>query len=661
MMRDSPTSACLRAALHYNREFGWKLFPARVEKKSSYLSQKHAAEHLPWGMTDDPEQLISNFSNPRWRDKCGVGLPTGLVNELFVIEADTPKGHKVDGIKNLRELEAHHRKLPTTLMAKSPSGSLHYYFKHPGGGIKVWQSASKLAGGVDVRGDGGMVVIPPSRRKDGEYIWLNDAAIAEAPNWLLKLVTVQLSVSRGIEQDDDPYAELAREQKRLDIGELLDEMNYPGNVHDTERDVSASLLSRGEGVDEVVDFLLQEVHDRIPEAARWNWATERSLIREHCTGWFKKHPELLENQGALPQWLKRKLNGHAPIDTPKSRLMQSSAEFVAGFVPPDYLIDGLLQRRYVYSFTGPTGSGKTAIVLLIAFHVACGLSLAGRHVEKGRVLFFAGENPDDVRTRWIKVCEEMGVEPASADVVFMPFTPKLSEAKIRKQIDDEAKGRGPFALLIVDTSAAYYSGDDENDNKKLGDHARLLRSFVTLPGGPTVIVTCHPTKTPDMENLLPRGGGAFLAEVDGNLVAIYNRAGKTAEVTTHGKFRGPEFTPFSFKLMSSTSVKLVDSKGRFIWTVTAHILTDEEIGDIEAHGLSDQNQVLHAMLEQPGYSFIELAEHLGWMTTTDGKPNKQRVYRIMQDLRKAKLVEPLRDGRYILTKKGEQEAAELKG
>jgi hypothetical protein len=74
-------------------------------------------------------------------------------------------------------------------------------------------------------------------------------------------------------------------------------------------------------------------------------------------------------------------------------------------------------------------------------------------------------------------------------------------------------------------------------------------------------VTCHPTKTPDMTNLLPRGGGAFLAEVDGNLVCVLARSSMVVEVTTHGKFRGPEFTPFTFKLKQGTSAKLVDRKG----------------------------------------------------------------------------------------------------
>jgi hypothetical protein len=344
----------------------------------------------------------------------------------------------------------------------------------------------------------------------------------------------------------------------------------------------------------------------------------------------------------------------------KTRLMQTSAQFVAGFKPPDYLIDGLLQRRYVYSLTGPTGSGKTAIALLFALHVALGRELGDMEVEKGRVLVFAGENPDDVRSRWIKVCEVFGEDPDMLDVVFMPFTLPISEAKIRKQIDAEAAEHGPFSLLIVDTSAAYYSGSDENDNVALGNHARMLRSFVDLPGGPTVLVTCHPTKAPDMGNLLPRGGGAFLAEVDGNLVCIKEKGSMVAEISTHGKFRGPEFAPFSFKLVSATSDKLKDTKGRSIWTVYAAPISNEEQENIERQGRSQQNDLLSAMLNDPGRSLIELAEYLLW-NTQKGQPNKLKAQRMMEKLAKDKLVEKRRDGHYVLTKKGEEEAKNVPG
>ena len=47
------------------------------------------------------------------------------------------------------------------------------------------------------------------------------------------------------------------------------------------------------------------------------------------------------------------------------QLVKSSAEFVRGFVPPDYAIDGLIQRRFLYSLTAPTGHGKTAVALLV--------------------------------------------------------------------------------------------------------------------------------------------------------------------------------------------------------------------------------------------------------------------------------------------------------
>jgi hypothetical protein len=370
------------------------------------------------------------------------------------------------------------------------------------------------------------------------------------------------------------------------------------------------------------------------------------------TPWIKSFAH-----GGVKYSLLREPPKEKPSDLKKS-LMQSSAEFVAGFIPPDYLIDGLLQRCYVYSFTGPTNSGKTAIALLIALCVALGLDLAGRAVEKGRVLFFAGENPDDVRSRWIKLCEAIHVDPASVDVVFMPHTVHLSDSKIRKQIDEAAEERGPFSLLVVDTSASYYSGDDENDNVQLGDHARMLRTFVDLPGGPTILVTCHPAKNPDMTNLIPRGGGAFLAEVDGNLVALKEKGAMVVEITTHGKWRGPEFSPFPFKLVTADSDKLVDSKGRKIYTVYAESISNEEQDDIEKQGRSNQDELLQTMLEHPGLSMNELAKKLGWKTV-DGRTNKRRVQIDIEALRKSKLVEHRRDGHYALTSKGEQEANKI--
>ena len=46
--------------------------------------------------------------------------------------------------------------------------------------------------------------------------------------------------------------------------------------------------------------------------------------------------------------------------------LHSAAQFTEGFVPPDYVWDGIIQRRRLYAMTGRTGSGKTSVALSIA-------------------------------------------------------------------------------------------------------------------------------------------------------------------------------------------------------------------------------------------------------------------------------------------------------
>ena len=49
----------------------------------------------------------------------------------------------------------------------------------------------------------------------------------------------------------------------------------------------------------------------------------------------------------------------APItDVPAGLTIKSSKQFVAGFVPPDYTVDGLLQEGFLYSLTGQTGEDR---------------------------------------------------------------------------------------------------------------------------------------------------------------------------------------------------------------------------------------------------------------------------------------------------------------
>jgi hypothetical protein len=317
--------------------------------------------------------------------------------------------------------------------------------------------------------------------------------------------------------------------------------------------------------------------------------------------------------------------------------VQSSAEFTRNYVPPDYLIDGLLQRRYVYSLTAKTGSGKTAIVLTLASHVALGRPLGDREVEKGRVLMFAGENADDVCARWIALGEYTDFDVDDVEMYFVPGRFKISE--LIDKIREEAAKIGDISLLIIDTSAAYFEGDDENNNVEMGTHASRLRQL-GIPGGPTTIINCHPTKNADDENLLPRGGGAFLAEMDGNLTAVKKAA--TVKMHTQGKFRGPEFEPISFILKSVSIERLRDSKGRPGWTVYAKFLSDEA-GEAMAKAARRDEDALLANIADHGHgSIAELARRMGWLTNKGG-PQKSKLHGVLERLKRGGLVRSERD------------------
>src|SRR5262249_15681349 len=152
---------------------------------------------------------------------------------------------------------------------------------------------------------------------------------------------------------------------------------------------------------------------------------------------------------------------------------------------------------------------------------------------------------------------------------------------------------------------AYFEGDEENSNVQQGTHARRLRDLVNLTGGPCVIINCHPPKNATKDNLLPRGGGAFIAEMDGNLTA--SKDDGIVELHWQGKFRGPDFAPLSFQLKTVTHEQLKDTKGRTIPTVIAIHLSETARDEMTAAARSNENRVLAAISADPEASYAQIA------------------------------------------------------
>jgi hypothetical protein len=177
----SATNRILEYALHYADQ-GWAVFPLNGETKIPYTRQ---GDHGPerWGAAKDPDTIRTRFAP---HPNAGIGLPTGIDNGFWVIETDTKNGK--DGESEIAKLQTAHGVLPDTYRVRSPSGSIHYYFRHPGPDFYITSTANKVAPGVDVKGDAGMVLAPPTERGGKRYEVSNNAPIAEAPAWLLEII-----------------------------------------------------------------------------------------------------------------------------------------------------------------------------------------------------------------------------------------------------------------------------------------------------------------------------------------------------------------------------------------------------------------------------------------------------------------------------------------
>jgi hypothetical protein len=101
-----------------------------------------------------------------------IGLPAGTANAVDILDIDPRNGGDVWLAEN-RHL------LPMTRVHRTRSGGLHYLFRHADG---VRNSAGRIGQGIDIRGEGGFFVCPPSPGWTVEVV----APIATWPSWLLR-------------------------------------------------------------------------------------------------------------------------------------------------------------------------------------------------------------------------------------------------------------------------------------------------------------------------------------------------------------------------------------------------------------------------------------------------------------------------------------------
>ena len=154
---------------------GIPVFPLKPGTKEPAVSGGlHAA-------TSDPDAVRAWWN--KWPD-ANLSIPTGPHTNVWVLDIDGAEGEA-----SLSRLEGEHGPLPDTSGTVTGTGGRHLYFAWPTDGPEIRNSAGRIGQGLDVRGAGGSIIVPPSIHPNGRpYRWTGtDRGFADAPAWLVEV------------------------------------------------------------------------------------------------------------------------------------------------------------------------------------------------------------------------------------------------------------------------------------------------------------------------------------------------------------------------------------------------------------------------------------------------------------------------------------------
>jgi hypothetical protein len=450
-------STALEYALAY-AALGWSVVPVRRGEKMPAVAWSKF-QTLPAQPTD-----IRGWFDTA--PEMGVGLVQGRNASSIVLDFDGELG-----MQTLRQLEA--RGLPDSVRALTPGGGVHVYLRHPG--VPVATRKGVLPG-MDVRGDGGFVVAPPSRHANGgQYHWdvdchPEDAPLADLPPWLLPALEAPVEGAPHL-------AEITR-------GEGYD--GAPGRVQD----------GREAYMRDTVLAVVRDLRTRLRRLP-----TEAEVVEQ---GWpqyarnvdFSRPGRGLEEFKAKVRYTLARAQAGAIRGFELPQAVHSPAEPAAegqgasvpdGLLPLVYFkdakpsldaadfVEGLLTERAMSVVYGPSNCGKTFFMTDLSLHVATGRPWRGREIEPGGVIYCALEGGHGITNRVAAFAKAHGLEGYEVPFATVPAALNLREpeagdqAKLAATIKVAAEEMGgPVKLVVIDTLSRALAGGDENGSEDMG-------------------------------------------------------------------------------------------------------------------------------------------------------------------------------------------------
>lgn len=319
------------AALHYLRKYNYSVFPVslsydgedkEVRKKPRIKWSQYQEEH-------PTEQQISMW----WQlhANAGIGIVTGKINNLFVLDIDKEIGE--DFVEDKLE------DWPDPPKVRTGSGGSHIYFKYPSNrdvtvGARI---GGNLEGkGLDFRCDGGFVVAPPSPYPSPEgkkYQWettLEEGKLVKPPEWLLKAIEENGTGKAG----------------QVDFKSILD------GVEEGARNTSAA---------KVIGSLLKRFNE-----SQWDlaWQTLKTWNRNRNDPPLEKE----ELRSVFENIVKKEKSNHTELEeisiTNGVTLMNTNYE------KEEIISNGILAPGQLALLIGPPKTGKTLLALDMLLAIA---------------------------------------------------------------------------------------------------------------------------------------------------------------------------------------------------------------------------------------------------------------------------------------------------
>lgn len=469
----------LEEAVKY-ADLGFSVFPLGPITKDADGKKVIGCPKGGWKQYQD--KIASKDEILGWDCK-NLGIATGSISNLLVLDLDS---YKTNFDKQLVESFC----LPITPVQNTASGGRQYFFKLPSGVvIKNAVCIGSKDSGIDIRADGGMVIVAPSETDYGTYSWEispEDEPLAEVPPILLELLTKQ---SEGGTKAKSKLSDL--------VG-----LNEGGGRNNAIAAFSGMLLAS-------------------TASERWDSEVWPAVLAINAT---YKPPLESEEVESVYESIKRseraKRQGlgtaNAPVTKVPYALAISHAELIIKEFPSArYTIDPFFEQGTMNMVSAPPNTWKSWLLFLFAYHISTGTPVFGEFkTEKAKVMIVNEEDSARLvqdRLRLLDVTE------ADLPIYYRIAQGSKLSVEFVEDLIAEAKEK-QVGVIMFDSLRAIHDAD-ENDSTTMQMVMDLLKKIVRE--NITVIFTHHHrkkgmfSKNDDSES--SRGSSGINAAISGHI------------------------------------------------------------------------------------------------------------------------------------------------